>query len=180
MDSSETGELRRALAAETRAREHLQRELAVRNCALDAASSHFMILDMAQPGWPIAFANRAIARDHGYEPQELLGRSASVLIHESSARERVSIDEAIREGRSLRVELRGMHKDGSTFWVGIFLAPVRNGTDAITHYVAVGADITKRLADAENQRRLQEQLVAEMRERERMVGAHQHRPCFML
>jgi signal transduction histidine kinase len=65
--------------------------------------------------------------------------------------------------------LRGRRKDGSTFWVGIFLAPVRNTTGAITHYVAVGADITKRLADAENQRRLQEQLVAEMRERERMA-----------
>jgi two-component system, NtrC family, sensor kinase len=168
MESSDISELRRALTAETRAREHLQRELTVRNCALDAASSHFMILDMAQPGWPIVFANLAIARDHGYEPRELLGRSASILIHDSSARERVLIDEAIREGRSLRTELRGLRKNGSTFWVGIFLAPVHNATAAITHYVAVGADITKRLADAENQRRLQEQLVAEMRERERM------------
>jgi PAS domain S-box-containing protein len=170
MASSDISELRRTLAAETRAREHLQRELTVRNCALDAASSHFMILDMAQSGWPIVFANRAIARDHGYEPHELVGQSASILVDpESGARERVLIDEAIGQGRDLRVELRGRRKDGSTFWVGIFLAPVRNTTGAITHYVAVGADITKRLADAENQRRLQEQLVAEMRERERMA-----------
>ncbi len=169
MDSSDLNELRRALAAERRAREQLQRELTVRGCALDAASSHFMILDMGRPGWPVVFVNRAVARDHGYEPQELLGRSASILIdHESSARERALIDEALEQGRSIRVEMRGRRKNGSTFWVGIYLTPVHNAEGEITHYLAVGADITTRLAEAEKQRRLQEQLVAEMRERERM------------
>jgi two-component system NtrC family sensor kinase len=168
MDSGEIATLRRALAAESAARAQLQRELDVRNCALDAASSHFMILDMAQPGAPIVFVNRAVARDHGYEREELLGESASLLIDAASNRERELIDAAIRQGRDIRTELRGRRKDGTTFWLGIFLAPVRNGAGDITHYVAVGADITARLAEAENKRLLQERLVAEMRERERM------------
>jgi PAS domain S-box-containing protein len=168
MDAGENASLRRALAAEIAARTHLQRELDVRNCALDAASSHFMILDMAQPGAPIVFVNRAVARDHRYEPRELLGKSASLLIGDESARERAAIDDAIRQGRDIRTEVRGRRKDGTTFWLGIFLAPVRNAAGDITHYVAIGADITARLAEAENKRRLQEQLLAEMHERERM------------
>jgi PAS domain S-box-containing protein len=168
-DPGEIAGLKRALAAETVARARLQRELDVRNCALDAASAHFMILDMAQRGWPIVFANRAIARDHGYDPAELLGRSASLLIDgDASARELTLIGEAIQQGRDIRTELRARRKDGTTFWAGIFLAPVRNVAGDITHYVGVGADITARLAEAENKRWLQEQLVAEMHERERM------------
>jgi len=170
MDASDTANLTLALTAETAARERLQRELDVRNCALDAASSHFMILDMCRRGWPIVFANCAIARDHGYETAELLGQSASFLIdREASRQEWQRIRAAMKDGRDVRVEVRGRRKDGTTFWLGLFLAPVRNAAEVITHYVAVGADITARLAEAENKRKLQEQLVEEMRQREHIA-----------
>jgi PAS domain S-box-containing protein len=170
MENPEITRLRRALEAETAVREHLQHELDVRNCALDAASSHFMILDMSRRGWPIVFVNRAIGRDHGYEPAELVGRSAAMLIdRDASAREFGLLHDAVAAGREARTELRGRRKDGTTFWLGIFLAPVRNADGVITHYVGIGADITARLADAENKRRLQEQLVEEMRQRERIA-----------
>lgn len=169
METPEIAQLRHALADAAATRERLQRELDVRNCALDAASSHFMILDMAQRGWPIVFANRALARDHGYESHELLGKNAAFLIdRHSSSRELHLMRDAISQGRELRTEVRARRKDGSVFWVGMFLAPVRNASGTITHYAAIGADITAKLADAENKRRLQEQLVEEMRERERM------------
>jgi PAS domain S-box-containing protein len=170
MESPDIAQLRHALADANAARERLQRELDVRNSALDAASSHFMILDMAQRTWPIVFANRALARDHGYESHELLGQNASLLIdRQGSARELQLMHDAISQGRELRTEVRARRKDGSIFWIGMFLAPVRNGSGVITHYAAIGADITAKLADAENKRRLQEQLVEEMRERARMA-----------
>jgi hypothetical protein len=41
------------LDAERVARDRLQSELELRNCALDAASTHFMIIDVSHPTWAI-------------------------------------------------------------------------------------------------------------------------------
>ena len=59
---------------------HLRHELDLRNCALDAATTHFLLLDARLPGWPIVYTNRALAQDFGYEPAELLGQSAGRML----------------------------------------------------------------------------------------------------
>jgi PAS domain S-box-containing protein len=152
-------------------RERLRVELNVRNCALDATKSHFMILDMKRPGSPIIYINRAMAAAHGYEPAELLGQSAKLLVATEHSKPEVrAIDDAMRTGTSVRTDLRARRKDGSCFHAGIFVGPVQNAHGDVTHYVAVGADITARLEEEANRRRLQEQLVNEMRERERMAS----------
>jgi signal transduction histidine kinase len=51
----------------------------------------------------------------------------------------------------------------------MLLAPVRTETTSITHYIAIGSDITAKLAQQRAQRDLREQLDNEMRERERMA-----------
>ena len=148
----------------------LQRELDLRTWALNAAPTHFMIIDMTGPGWPIVFVNRALARDHGYEPEELLGKSAGLLVSaEENSENLAEVSQALRTGAVARTQLRSYRKDGSNFWVGITFSPMRNAAGVTTHYVSVGADITARLAETENQKRLQQQLVAEMEERERMA-----------
>src|ERR1700761_5574522 len=63
------------LANERGLRARVQSELDLRNCALDATTTHFMIIDVARPHWAIVYANRAIARDHGYELEEIMGRT---------------------------------------------------------------------------------------------------------
>jgi two-component system NtrC family sensor kinase len=152
-------------------RERLRVELTIRNCALDATKTHFMILDMKRPGSPILYINRAMAAAHGYEPAELLDKSAMLLVaSEYSEKEVQAIKDAMRTGGSLRTDLRSRRKDGSCFHAGIFVGPVQNANGQVTHYVAVGADITARLEEEANRRRLQEQLVNEMRERERMAS----------
>jgi PAS domain S-box-containing protein len=152
-------------------RERLRVELNVRNCALDATKTHFMILDMKRAGSPIIYINRAMAAAHGYEPAELLGKSARFLIATGHCEKELEvIDEAMRSGAFARTELRARRKDGSCFHAGIIVGPVQNTDGEVTHYVAVGADITARLEEEANRRRLQEQLVNEMRERERMAS----------
>jgi PAS domain-containing protein len=61
-------------------RARLQSELDLRNCALDAASTHFMIIDVAQRKWMIVYVNRAICERHGYTVAELLGQSPLKLV----------------------------------------------------------------------------------------------------
>src|SRR6266850_6486411 len=84
----------------------LQSELDLRNCALDSASSHFVILDVTRSPWRIVYANRALAADHGYEPAELLGQDPAILI--SAADNEIALGrlgEAVRAGVSASVEL---------------------------------------------------------------------------
>src|ERR1700760_4028272 len=67
------------LANERALRARVQSELDLRNQALDATSTHFMIIDVSRPHWAIVYANRAIARDHGFEPAEITGRTPAWL-----------------------------------------------------------------------------------------------------
>jgi PAS domain S-box-containing protein len=157
------------LEAEVAVRLRLQRDLQLRNCALNAAASHFLVLDMQLPGWPIVFANRAVLRDYGYHPEEVLGRSAvSFIDGDASVVQVEQINEAMRLGRDCRTEVRAKRKDGSVFWSGVFVGPVHDNGGNVTHYVLVGADITQRLEDEQNKRKLQDRLYSEMQERERM------------
>src|SRR5690348_1368786 len=94
------------LATEREERQRLQSELDIRNCALDSASAHFMILDVRRIPWAIVYANRAVAKDHGYKPAELLGQNASMLTPASDnvvAFARLS--QAVRDGGSASAEL---------------------------------------------------------------------------
>jgi len=82
-DAQAVRRLESLLAVEREERARLQRELDLRNCALDAARTHFMIVDVCNPRWNIVYANRAIAQDHGYEASELMGRSPQHFAHSS-------------------------------------------------------------------------------------------------
>src|SRR3569833_4307790 len=99
-------QLKSLLAAERAENAQLQRDLNLRNSALDSATSHFMILDVRQRRWTIVYANRAIAQDHGYETTELLGQSPTLLVpieENEVALER--IQGAVQNRQSVRTEL---------------------------------------------------------------------------
>ena len=77
--------------------------------------------------------------------------------------------EAMRAGKPARVQLRSRRRNGTSFWAGMAMGPVRDDSGRVTHFVSVGSDITQKLEDERNRRDLQERLIAEMKERERMA-----------
>jgi PAS domain S-box-containing protein len=163
-------ELRFLLEEERAARARTKEELDLRSCALDAATTHFMIIDVSVATWRIVYVNRSICEHHGYGSAELLGQSPSMLTDAEQSRtalERVA--EAVRRGTNVGVELVAIRKDRTTFSVGMNMTPIAPTGAGITHYLCVGADITARLAQERKQRELQEQLLSEMQERERMA-----------
>ncbi len=159
------------LACERAERQRQQNQLDLRNSALDSATSHIMVIDVSGGRWVIVYANRAIAADHGYEAAELLGRSPAMLVPaEDNAAALERIGAAVREGTATgNMELLARRRDGSRFWAGLMLSPVRPDTGRVVYYVGIGADITAKLQQQRAQRELQEQLYTEMRERERMA-----------
>jgi PAS domain S-box-containing protein len=163
-------ELQSLLAAERAERARLQSELELRNCALDTASTHFMIIDVSQPNWRIVYVNRVICERHGYCVAELLGQSPALLVcEEKSAAALQLLGAAVQRGTNVSVEMEARRKDRTTFSVGMSMTPIRAAAHGVSHYVCVGADITTRLAQERAQRQLQERLYNEMQERERMA-----------
>src|SRR5262245_14877184 len=106
--------------------ERLRRELDLRNCALAAATTHFMVPAATPADCPIVYVNRAICREHGYECEELLGRNPVGLLldRELNQGPLEELNEAMRFGQPLRTEMQALRKDGSRFWVGFSVAPV--------------------------------------------------------
>ncbi len=165
-----TEELQLLLEAERNARARAQEELDLRSCALDAATTHFMIIDVSTPKWRIAYVNRAICESHGYRFAELEGQSPAKLICVEQSRAGLErIADAVRRGANLSVELVASRKDRSTFCIGTNMTPIARAGVGISHYLCIAADITARLAQERKQRELQEQLYSEMQERERMA-----------
>ncbi len=163
--------LRAELLVERAEKLRLSSELSLRDAALDAASSHFRIVDANIESRPIVYINRACANAHGYETAELLGQSIRILTISEREDEnaRVAFRRRLANGETVRTESEVVRRDGSKFWAGLVTTPVRNSEGAITHYVTVGADITARREAERKRQELQEQLVTEMRERERMA-----------
>jgi PAS domain S-box-containing protein len=165
----ELSSVRAQLAVELAEKERLQRELRLRDAALDAGSSHFLLVSACDPIHPIVYVNRTLARDHGFEPEELIGQSIAILrTKESDVPKLRGIQERLRRGEVVRDEIEVIRRDGSTFFAGFTTTPLRNRLDQITHYVTVGADITARKEAERRREQLQEQLYSEMRERERI------------
>jgi diguanylate cyclase (GGDEF)-like protein/PAS domain S-box-containing protein len=90
----------------------------------------------------ILYINSAEARMHGYEPDELLGRS--VRIFAPPAIWEVNPPDMIREMQSWLRESENLRKDGSSFPVHLVSDVIRNSSGEPIGIVTVSEDITER------------------------------------
>lgn len=168
--------LQRALAqAEARCseviaeRDQALKDLALRDRAINATTSGITIIDVSQPGRPIIYMNEAVARRMGYDPSELIGRDVFSLFTYAEPQILEQARNAIASGEEARLEVRTRRRDGTEYWVGMFMGPIRDSFGWVTHYIAISADITARLEAERKRQELQDQLAHEMQERERMA-----------
>jgi PAS domain S-box-containing protein len=148
----------------------LREQLALRDHALDAASTFFVMTELRVPEPVIVYCNKAVADHHGFTRQELIGKPLSVLAQwMGNPSYRAEVTAALRAGKTFHVEDQVTRRDGTTFWLGLAIRPILNAEGRLTHSVGVGADITAKRQEAFKRQELQEKLVAEMQERERMV-----------
>ncbi len=167
---AEVERLRGELADRAAANAALRQELDFRNLCMDAMPAHFLILERKPTGDRIVYANSAVARDHGYDPEEIIGRDISILGFEfSSEEERNQLQALLDAGQPVSVEGQARRRNGERFWVGFRLVPVCAAQGMITHYVGYGSDITARRESDRRKAELQKRLYTEMRERERIA-----------
>jgi diguanylate cyclase (GGDEF)-like protein/PAS domain S-box-containing protein len=93
----------------------------------------------------IVFANQAFGRLYGYQPQEIVGLNPSVFYGISSSKHtQEQIVQQLERDEPVVTEILEYRKNGSTLWVELAIAPVRDETGTVRHRISTRRDITAR------------------------------------
>jgi len=102
------------------------------------------------PGPRIVFVNEAFERRTGYTRDEVIGHSPRLLQGPDTQRTQLDrIRSALEQWERVRVDLVNYTKSGEPYWVDLDVSPVWDDARRLTHWVAVGRDITERKRDEE-------------------------------
>jgi PAS domain S-box-containing protein len=149
----------------------LREQLTLRDQALDATPTFFVIAEQMAPEPIIVYCNQVVADEHGFRREELIGRGISALTQWVSRDVNYvsDVDAALRTGRTFHYESEAARRDGSKFWLGVSIRPIFDRSGRVTHSVSMGADITAKREETRKKQELQDKLVEEMRQRARVV-----------
>jgi len=115
--------------------------------------------DAKESNKPLIFANDAFLELTGYARDEVLGQDFNFLLANAADAESLDTIEAeFREDSKGGSEVRYHRKDGSEFWAGVFIAPVRDDDGAIVQYFASFVDLTRHKDDQAQSRMLIDEL----------------------
>lgn len=108
-----------------------------------ALSFNGIVITTADPGYPIVYTNASFCEMTGYSPDEVIGKSPSMLqgpLTDPEVLERLSQDisrDEIFHGRAVNYR-----KDGSTFLMEWKIIPIHNHSGQTTHYLAIQKDVS--------------------------------------
>lgn len=113
---------------------------------LEASMEHSfngIMITEAGSGYPIVYVNPAFCEMTGYAPEDLIGKSPALLQGPETDQNVLDrLSEEIPEGKLFHGKTINYRKDGSTFAMEWKIAPIRTGTENITHYLAIQRDVS--------------------------------------
>lgn len=133
------------IAKDITARIIAEERLHILERSLEASSNGAVIVDVREEGKPVVYVNPAFTRITGYLEQEVIGHAPVFLTGDETAPEDIEqIQAAIRLGNSLSTTFRAYRRDGKLFWNQLFLSPVRDSDQNVTHFIGIMNDISER------------------------------------
>ena len=161
------GKLLKGLSASLDDQRLVAEALAERQAALHASNDELRLTSAALAGLndmvliakvvaeegstqPIIFANAAFERCSGYRADEIVGRSLRMLHGPDTDATVVNkIAAAMARREPVAGELVHYTKYGEPYWIELDMVPFANESRDVTHWVAVGRDITERRRSAD-------------------------------
>ncbi len=132
-------------ARDVTAQKAYERELELKSRAMDEAPVGITISDPTREDNPIIYVNDGFEEVTGYTEADALGRNCRFLQGEDTRAESVKkLREAIAAAEPVSVELRNYRKDGSQFWNRVSIAPVRDDSGDVRHFIGFQQDVTER------------------------------------
>jgi PAS domain S-box-containing protein len=127
------------------ARKERERELRVKNRAMDEAEIGISLADNTDPERPLVYVNEGFGRVTGHDPAEMLGRNCRFLQGEATDPGAVAtLKTGIEAGESVSTEIVNYRADGSPFWNRVQLSPIEDDAGEVTHYLGFQNDVTER------------------------------------
>jgi diguanylate cyclase (GGDEF)-like protein/PAS domain S-box-containing protein len=142
-----------------------ERDRAMLVQALDEANASILVTDVAGR---VVFANRGFTELTGYSADEVIGHTPSILRSgQHSPDFYARLWNELRAGRPFRDTFVNRRKDGTLFHAEQSIAPVRDSSGEITHFISVSKDMTDRV---KVERALRDQAL-----RDPLTGVHNRR-----
>ncbi|HLX07009.1 MAG TPA: PAS domain S-box protein [Thermoanaerobaculia bacterium] len=115
--------------------------LNVMSSAVEHAGDPILITD---PGGRIEYVNPAFERLSGHPAKSILGKTPRVLksgLHPAEFYR--DMWETILAGETFRAEVANRHADGEIYWVEQAIAPIRDKSGHVTHFVSSSREVTQ-------------------------------------
>ncbi len=130
--------------------------LRLRDRALEAIGEGIVITDAAEFDHPVIYVNPAFERLTGYAKEEAIGRNARFLQGEETDKSCIqTIHSMVETETTYRNSILNYRKDGTSFWNGLTISPIRDASGATSHFVGILSDETERIQLASQLRHAQ-------------------------
>lgn len=138
----------------------LQRQYDRLSAAVNSVASGISISDPSEPDCPLVYVNKGFTTMTGYTAAEVIGRNCRFLQGPLTDRATVqAIGDAVRNQRSITVEVLNHRKDGTTFWNELTIDPIYDAAGKLTHFVGLQSDITSRKQAEQEQTQLKDEMI---------------------
>ena len=123
-------------------RNKVEKELRVLSVAVEQSPACIVITDL---NGNIQYVNPKFIQITGYTLSEVLGKNPRILKSgEQPAEFYKNLWDTIIAGKEWQGEFHNRKKDGSLYWEGASISPIRNREGMITNYIGIKEDITER------------------------------------
>jgi PAS domain S-box-containing protein len=133
------GQLKNGVAKQAESEE----QIFIRNKAMEATAEGIFIIDAQKSNFPVIYANQSFQQMTGYVKREILGQNYFSL-YGIDADQRIikEIKHTIHRGKAFHGEMLSFQKNGNKYWNLLRIAPVRDSSGAVTHYIGIQTDVT--------------------------------------